>query len=426
MDGCVHNHVGGIRLEKWKRARHKIPVLLAAVLSVGLGGCLFRGYFLPPPEKESATVTSACGSDTAGGAGGRVIAVENLKGEGPGSLRDALDASGPRTVIFSVSGVIDLAHRPLVVSSGHLTIDGSSAPAGGITLVRGPLVIAAPEVIVRHLRIRPGDGGDLKTPGYDSDALSVVGPGGRRVLIENCSFSWAIDENIGLSGIASAESAVREVTVRNCIVAEGLSHSTHAKGEHSKGMLIYDYSREIAVVGNLFVSNTERNPYCKPNTLVFVGNNIIYNYGRNAVHLSCVPEEYWLSGRDMRPAEVTAVDNLILAGNDSETVFPFNGWGYLYRRDNRAWSRDGREVAELYAAQLAQLDKPPLWLSNYAPVPPENMLRDLLPRVGARPGERDAADRRIVDGLLRKNSKIIDAPPDEFIPPPPGTDTERP
>ena len=222
------------------------------------------------------------------------------------------------------------------------------------------------------------------------------------------------------------ESAVREVTVRNCIVAEGLSHSTHAKGEHSKGMLIYDYSREIAVVGNLFVSNTERNPYCKPNTLVFVGNNIIYNYGRNAVHLSCVPEEYWLSGRDMRPAEVTAVDNLILAGNDSETVFPFNGWGYLYRRDNRAWSSDGREVAELYAAQLAQLEKPPLWLSNYAPVPPENMLRDLLPRVGARPGERDAADRRIVDGLLRRNSKIIDVPPDEFIPPPPGTDTVRP
>ncbi|HOU66058.1 MAG TPA: TlpA disulfide reductase family protein, partial [Thermomonas sp.] len=47
-------------------------------------------------------------AQTPGGRGGRIIKVTTLAPTGPGSLREALDAKGPRIVVFEVGGVIDL------------------------------------------------------------------------------------------------------------------------------------------------------------------------------------------------------------------------------------------------------------------------------------------------------------------------------
>src|SRR5450759_2425108 len=76
-----------------------------------------------------------------GGRGGRVIEVTNLddydptKGEAviPGSFRAAVEAEGPRTIIFRVSGLIKLK-RPCAVSKPYCTIAGQTAPGDGICL----------------------------------------------------------------------------------------------------------------------------------------------------------------------------------------------------------------------------------------------------------------------------------------------------
>ena len=99
------------------------------------------------------------GLDTRAGQGGKVIRVTNLDAAGPGSLRAALEADGPRIVVFEVGGVIDLDRKSLSVTKPFLTLAGQTAPSPGITIVRGALSIATHDVLVQHIRVRPGDAG---------------------------------------------------------------------------------------------------------------------------------------------------------------------------------------------------------------------------------------------------------------------------
>ena len=59
----------------------------------------------------------------------------------PGTLRYCVEAStGPRFVIFEISGTIRLVWGPLYVRNPYITVAGQTAPSPGI-LIRGPGVI---------------------------------------------------------------------------------------------------------------------------------------------------------------------------------------------------------------------------------------------------------------------------------------------
>lgn len=205
------------------------------------------------------------GANARGGEGGRTITVTTLADSGPGSLREALAAQGPRTVRFAVEGPIELESR-LRVTDGRVTIDGSTAPGSGITLLNHGIQFRGDcdDIIARHLRIRVLTGGD------SGDCLLFWGNEGgtvERALIDHCSLMWATDEVVNTWG------EVRDLTCQWTIIAEG-------QGPHSKAWLSGVGSDRISIHHCLLAHNADRNPKLEGG-LYDVVNNVIYNWAVN-------------------------------------------------------------------------------------------------------------------------------------------------
>ena len=221
------------------------------------------------------------GTDTPGGRGGRVINVTTLADSGPGSFRRAALASGRRIIVFRVSGTITLLHD-IDIENPYVTIAGQTAPGGGITLRadpcndKGVLGVLTHDVVIRYLRLRPGPHPCAGT-GESSDGIVVYKPGTHHVVIDHCSISWAVDENISLYDDA------HDITFSWNIVSEGLANSTHEEGEHSKGAhLSGERTYHISFHHNLLAHNNDRNPQPTNPGLADIRNNVIYDYGQNA------------------------------------------------------------------------------------------------------------------------------------------------
>ncbi len=289
---------------------------------------------------------------TPGGRGGRIVRVTTLAATGPGSFAEAVNAAGPRIVVFEVGGVIDLGMKELRITEPFLTIAGQTAPQPGITFVKGGLTIATHDVVVRHIRMRPGDGGMPKRSG-DIDAITTV-RGARDVIVDHCSLTWATDENLSASSTRFfgesekdwMDAASRRITYSNNIVAEGLANATHAKGEHSKGTLIHDHVNDVLIVGNLYAHNYERNPLFKGGARGQVINNLIYDPGQRGVHYNLIAEE-WL-GHPYSRGQVVARGNVMRAGISTEDVAFFSVGGSgdvdVYLDDNLAVGPPGERA----------------------------------------------------------------------------------
>lgn len=242
-------------------------VLLLAARMVGIGEPgLFTASAQPQSVGDQPTDPhEGFGAGAKGGEGGRVIPVTTLADSGPGSLREAIAAEGPRVVQFAVEGTIELKSR-LRVTNGRITIDGSTAPGNGITLLNHGIQFRGDcdDVIVRHLRIR------VTTGGEEGDCLLFWGTQGgtvQRVLVDHCSLMGATDEVVNTWG------QVRDLTVQWTIIAE-------ARPPHSKGWLSGMGSDRISIHHCLFAHNADRNPKLQGGTYDVV-NNVIYNWSVN-------------------------------------------------------------------------------------------------------------------------------------------------
>jgi pectate lyase len=202
-----------------------------------------------------------------GGRGGKLFEVTNLNDSGPGSLRKAVGAEGPRIVVFRISGTIPLK-SPLKIKNPFITIAGQSAPGDGICLKGYPLSVEAPHTIVRYIHSRPGD-----VEHREMDGLGGGRPA-RYVIVDHCSASWSTDETLSFVNIPN-------MTLQWCLSAESLSKSVHHKGPHGYGG-IWAGAYGVSCHHNILAHHTSRNPRIRGHEtpgLVDVRNNVIYNWG---------------------------------------------------------------------------------------------------------------------------------------------------
>jgi acetyl esterase/lipase len=342
-----------------------------------------------------------CGTTTPGGRGGRVIEVVNLNDSGPGSLRAACEAEGPRIVVFQVTGLIAL-EKPIIVTQPFMTLAAQTAPGDGVCLRNYSLAVATHDVVVRYLRSRVGDQG-----GRQEDALTLA-HGASRAIFDHCSASWSIDEALSLAGNVS------DVTVQWCLIAEALDHSKHPKGAHGYGTLCRA-NGPVSLHHNLWAHNDARNPrlgdsYGRPPYPTFdFRNNVIYDYGKIC------------SGLTQGRFGVNYIANYIRSGPSSRAEYPITvgvpSQMRFFIRDNVVEGNDllTRDNALFFSRTDANGVRPVEVVAEPFRLPPvrtesaQEAYDLVLADVGASLPVRDAVDARLIDTVRNRTGSIIDS-----------------
>lgn len=366
------------------------------------------------------------GALTTGGRFGRVIYVTNLQDSGPGSFRAAVTAGGERTVLFAVGGRIEL-ESPVIIDKPNLTIAGQTAPGDGICISGDTVTIDAANVIVRYLRFRRGN---LESR---DDALNAVySPG--RVIIDHCSFSWGLDENVSLYRYMSYDDdgnrikgPIENVTIQWCISSEALDLYDHAYGATWGG-------RNVSHHHNLFAHNTARNASVGWGDHMDFRNNVIFNWGHRTLDggdrtsMVNVVNNYFKPGPATRPGALQYriarpqifrdfgerdeagrwyISGNFVEGNPKVTADNWAG-GVQFGGDADAGLRDEALVS---GPRHPPVPAPPVKTDDA-----RTAYKRVLQHAGAVLPRRDPVDRRLIEevrsGTPTYGNGIIDTPED--------------
>lgn len=330
------------------------------------------------------------GANTAGGRGGTVIKVTNLNNSGSGSLREAVNASGPRIVVFETGGIINLTSG-LNITNPYLTIAGQTAPGDGICISGGGIVILTHDIIIRNLRIRPGD-----QTGAGIDGIRISGNNGiaSNIIIDRCSISWATDENF------STYKECQNITVQWCVISEAINTNNN-----SYGMLIgMDFVHNLSVHHNLFAHQRARHPAVLQNTETEFINNLVYNWQRKATDIRSDAKINIIANRYIDGPETFADWRHGVYIDNNETGM------LVYVKDNVGYGRptnSGNDWLIVNGDSAYRSLTPAIPLSNFTPDQVEDVYDLVLDNVGAIIPDRDAVDNRIVQDVRDSTGNII-------------------
>ncbi|SEW31177.1 pectate lyase [Natrinema salifodinae] len=297
-------------------------------------------------------------------------------------LSAAVGVDGPRLVVFETSGVIDLQEQRLTVPTDELYLAGQTAPSPGITLVRGDLWIDASDCVVQHVRVRPGDANLTAESDWEPDGIRTE-DGTENNVIDHCTTTWAVDENLSV-GYDTANT-----TVSNCLIAEPLQDATHHKGDHGYGSLIGDGAETVALAGNIWAHNYDRNPRLKEGTRTVVANNVVSHYS----------DGIWMDPDTKASIESNAFRRSV---SDQPTVF---GDGDASVEDNVLADADNPMVGD----GITRLDSRPLWPATLDAIGSADVVDHNLANAGARPADRTAHDERILASVRAGEGSYIDS-----------------
>lgn len=256
----------------------RICVSLLPALVTALVGSLHAQPAFAQPAFPGAT---GFGAAATGGRGGDVHIVTSLDADGstPGTLQWALNQSGPRVIVFEVSGVIA---GDISIPNGDVTIAGQTAPGAGITInghLTTPYGDNVSNIIIRHLRVRP-PGVDANWPGAGHDAIQFSDA--NTVILDHIDVSHGVDENVDLWNGAHT------ITVQWSVLSFARVNG-HPEGQHnyclinSVGSGGAPNGGKISIHHNLFAHCRTRTPALAVGPAEVI-NNVVYNVREGFVH----------------------------------------------------------------------------------------------------------------------------------------------
>jgi pectate lyase len=368
---------------------------------------------LPNGQQRAFPTAEGFGAAARGGRGGQVIFVTNTDESGAGSLRACIDAAGPRTCVFRISGTISLEEGSLVVRNPFLTIAGETAPGGGIAIRNGPrqrqpsLEVLTHDVIIRHIRIRSGP---HTVESCCSGGLGLYGKDARNIIVDHVSASWGSDETI------DSEDA-SDVTFQWCFVTEPLLDGGPGKRNRARNMLLTK-GGNFSIHHNLFAFGQFRNPQLQmggPTAVADVVNNLIYSpvwdyvisfSDRLAPVQANVVGNYKIEGKVEKDMNDRLV-HLFEEGDKGFSIFLADNIDETYRPDANAAEDEALEERVRRFVVSERLDAPSVRTTSASAA-----YEAVLVYAGATRPKRDAVDLRMVDAVRTRSGKLLKSDPE--------------
>lgn len=259
---------------------------------------------LPQAEIPAFPGAEGGGMYSFGGRGGKVYVVTSLEDSGPGTFREALEAAGPRIVVFNVAGIINLEHK-IRVRAPYITINGATAPGDGVCIAGDTVELETHDVVIRHMRFRRG------ATGVGDRNDSIGGNPIGNIMIDHVSASWGLDENMSMyrhmydhdndPKTPSKKLPTVNISIQNSIFSECLNTYNHAFGATIGG-------HNSTFIRNLFANNVARNPSIGMDGDFALINNVIFNWRHRSVDGGDHMSRYQIINNYFKPGPVTPTD----------------------------------------------------------------------------------------------------------------------